>query len=61
MIFGTNVFYTGGVVTSTASLELFKLMINIILSRTWAKYVCFDMETFYVTTPLGRPEYVKIQ
>ena len=26
-----------------------------------AKYVCFDIEIFYLSTPLGRPEYVKIQ
>ena len=26
-----------------------------------AKYACFDIENFYLSTPLGRPEYVKIQ
>ena len=31
---GTNVFYPGDVGTNTASLELFKLMINIVLSRS---------------------------
>ena len=36
-------------------------MINSILSITGAKYVCFDIEFFYLSTPLGRPEYVKIQ
>ena len=36
-------------------------MINIVLSRAGAKYVCFDIESFYLSTPLGRPEYVKIQ
>ena len=47
--------------TNTASLELFKLMINSILSRKGEKYVCFDIENFYLSTPLGRPEYVRIQ
>ena len=36
-------------------------MINSILSRSGAKYVCFDIEKFHLSTPLGRPEYVKIQ
>ena len=36
-------------------------MINSILSRTGAKYVCFDIETFYLSIPLGRPEYLKFQ
>ena len=36
-------------------------MINSVLSIKGAKYVCFDIEIFYLSTPLGRPEYVKIQ
>ena len=36
-------------------------MINIILSIAGAKYVCFSIELFYLSTPLGRPEYVKIK
>ena len=36
-------------------------MINSVLSRKGAKYECFDIENFYLSTPLGRPEYVKIQ
>ena len=60
-ICGTNFCYPGDVGTNTASLELFKLMINSILSRAGAKYVCFDINGFYLSTPLGRPEYVKIQ
>ena len=60
-ICGTNVCYPGDVGTNTASLELFKLMINSVLSRKGAKYVCFDIKFFYLSTPLGRPEYVKIQ
>ena len=56
-----NVCYPGDVGTNTASLELFKLMIDSVLSIAGAKYVCFDIELFYLCTPLGRPEYVKIQ
>ena len=36
-------------------------MINIVLSRAGAKYVCFDIEHFYLSTPLDKPEYVQIQ
>ena len=36
-------------------------MINSVLSRAGAKYVCFDIENCYLSTPLGIPEYAKIQ
>ena len=36
-------------------------MINSVLSRAGAKYVCFDIENFYLITPLDKPEYIKIQ
>ena len=61
IICGTSVCYPGEAGTNTASLELFNIMINIILSQTGAKYMCFDKYIFYLSTPLGRPEYVKIQ
>ena len=58
---GTNVCYPGDVITNTASLELFKLVFNIIISQTVTKYVCFHIENVYLSITLGRPEYVKIQ
>ena len=61
IIRGTNIRYPGDVGTNTASLELFELMINSVLSRAGVKYMCFGIECFYLSTPLGRPEYVKIQ
>ena len=54
-ICGTNVCYPGDVGTNTASLEIFKLMINSVLSRAGAKYVCFDIECFYLSTPTRWP------
>ena len=57
----TNDCYPGDVSTNTASLELFNLVINSILSQTVTKYVCFDIENVYLNITLGRPEYVKIQ
>ena len=53
-ICGTNVCYPGDVGTNTTSLELFKIMINNVLSKSGAKYVCFDIGIFYLSTPLGR-------
>ena len=55
---GTNDCYPGDVSTNTASLELFKLVINSILSQTGTKYVCFDIEIVYLSITLGRPEYI---
>ena len=52
---GTNVCYSGFVGTNTASLELFKLIINSVLSRATDKYVCYDIVFFCLSTPLGRP------
>ena len=60
-ICGTNVCYPVDVGTNTESLEIFKLMINSVLFRAGAKYVCFDIENFYLSTPLDKPEYVKTQ
>ena len=42
-ICGTNVCYPGEAGTNTTSLELFKLMINSILSLAGSKYVCFNI------------------
>ena len=60
-ICGTNVCYPGDAGTNTVSLELFKRMINSILSISGDKYVCFDMDFINLSPPLGRPKYVKIQ
>ena len=60
-IYVTNVCYPGDDGTNTASLELFELMINSILLITGAKTVCFNRENFYLSTPLVRLEYIKIQ
>ena len=45
-ICGTNVCYPGDVGTSTASMELFKIMINSIISQEGEKYVCLDIDFF---------------
>ena len=41
---GNRIIYPGEVATPTASLELVKLVINSVLSRHGAKFVCFDVK-----------------
>ena len=55
-----DICYTGDVGTPTASLELFKLIVNIIISRQGAQYDTFDIKKFYLGTPLNWPEYIKV-
>ena len=57
---GDRIAYPGDVGTKTASLDLVKLVINSVLSRKDAKFVCFDISNFYLGTPLDRPEYARV-
>ena len=57
---GNRIYYPGDVGTPTASLKFFKILINSVLSRTGARFVCFDIKKFYLGTPLNRPEYARI-
>ena len=45
---GYKICFPGDVGTPTASLDLFKLMINSVLSRLGAKLACFDAANFYL-------------
>ena len=60
IIGGNRICYPGDVGTPTASLEIFKLLINSILYRKVARFVCFDIKNFYLGTPLDRPKYDRI-
>ena len=57
---GNRICYPGYVGTPTASLELFKLLINSVLYRKGVRFVCFDIKKFYLGTPLDRPKYAQI-
>ena len=57
---GNRICYPIDVGTPTASLELFKLFINSFLSRKGARFVCFDINNFYLGTPLNQPKYAHI-
>ena len=45
----------------TGFLNLVKLIINSVLSRRNARYVCFDLKDFYLQIPMERSKYVRIK
>ena len=58
---GSQICYPGDVGTTTGSLNLVKLIINIFLSRHNARFFCFDLKDFYLQIPMERSEYVHIK
>ena len=58
---GSQICYPGDVGTPTGSLDLIKLIINSVLSRRNARFVCFDFKNFYLQTPMEWSEYVRIK
>ena len=58
---GGHIKYPGDLGTPTGSLELVKMIINSVLSRYNARFVCFDAANFYLQTPMANPEYVRIK
>ena len=52
-----HICYLGDVLTPTASLELFKLVVSSVLSWRGARYSTLDIKNFYLGTPLDRPKY----
>ena len=58
---GGNISFPGDVVTNIASLELFKLMIDSMLSRRNVKFTCFNISNFYLATPLEQFQCARIR
>ena len=58
---GGHIKYPGDLGTPTGSLELVKIIINSVLSRCNARFVCFDAANFYLQTLMANPEYVRIK
>jgi hypothetical protein len=50
--------YSGNVVTSTADITAFKILINITLSTKDADMMMMDVNKYYLGTPLPRFEYM---
>ena len=57
---GSKICYPGDVGTPTGSLDPVKLIINSVLSRRNARFVCFDLKKFYLQTLMERSEYLRI-
>jgi len=58
---GSRICYPGDVGTNTAPLELFKLLLNSVLSWKGARFSTIDLKNFYLDTPMPDPEYVRIK
>jgi hypothetical protein len=58
---GSRICFPGDVGTNTASLELFKVLLNSVLSRKGARFSTIDLKNFYLDTPMPDPEYVRIK
>jgi len=58
---GSRICYPGDVGTNTTSLELFKLLLNSVLSRKGARFSTINLKNFYLNTPMPDPEYVRIK
>ena len=58
---GVNlIFYSGDVRTPTADITTAKLIINSTISMPGARYMCCDLENFFLVTPLSQYEYIKL-
>jgi hypothetical protein len=57
---GDRLDYSGDVVTSTAYITTFKILINSILSTEDAAMMMMNIKNYYIGTPLPRFEYMKM-
>ena len=53
---GNQVVYSGNSRTKTASLNIFKLVFNSVLSRKGDKFITYDIRNYYLSTPINYPE-----
>jgi hypothetical protein len=57
---GNLIDYPGKLTTRTADLTITKLLWNSVISTKDSRYMCLDIENFYLSTPMARFEYMKI-
>jgi hypothetical protein len=57
---GNLIDYPGELTTRTADLTTTKLLWNSVISTKDSRYMCLDIENFYLGTPMARFEYMKI-
>jgi hypothetical protein len=56
----THQYYPGEVSKKTAGWTTIKLLLNSVVSKPTARFMTADVKTFYLNTPLERPEYMRI-
>jgi hypothetical protein len=57
---GDRLDYPGEVATKTADMTTIKCLLNSVLFRSKARFMTGDVKNFYLTTPIERPEYMRI-
>ena len=57
---GNLIDYPGELTTRTADLTTTKILWNSVVSTEGARYMTADIKSFYLETPLDRPEYMKM-
>jgi hypothetical protein len=57
---GDRIDYPGKVSTPTADLTTSKILFNSVVSELHARFMCLDIENFYLNNPMGRYEYMRI-
>ncbi len=58
---GNLIFYPGDAGTSTALVELIKLMLNSVILRKGEWFSTIDIKNFYLDMPMVDPKYVRIK
>jgi hypothetical protein len=58
---GDQINYPGEVATPTANLLVVKILFNSIISTPGARFMTMDISSFYLNSPLARPEYIRIK
>ena len=58
---GNNIYYLGEVSMPTSYLTTIKLNVNSTISNIKSRYICMDVENFYLNNMMDRSEYTMIQ
>ena len=56
---GERLNYQGEVSTKNAGLTTINLLLNSVVSSTWANFMTADVKKFYLNTSMDEPEYMK--
>ena len=57
---GNLISYPGNVSTPTANMTTAKVVINSTISYPFARWLCLDINDFYLNNVMKRPEYARI-